>query len=100
MVTPEMLPVLQLRRQAASHGWRFAGSNSDGTFFYRREDEDGVHQFQVDPGYCPPRGEDFSAYRSGSGWAHTTDGDVMFAHVSVAQAVAILRGFAGWVVGS
>lgn len=91
-----MLPVLHLRREAATYGWRFAGANSEGYFFYRRTDEDGDHQLIVYRGYLPKRDESFEKYESGSFHARTSDGEVWGKHMGVRQAVGILRAYAGY----
>jgi hypothetical protein len=92
----EMLPVLHLRRQAATYGWQFLGRRPDNVFVYCRVDEDGTHEASVDPGRVPAAGEDWSHYRSLRCTVRSSDGWLQFAHTSVGQAVRMLRGYAGW----
>ncbi len=99
-MTPEMLPVLHLRRQAASFGWRLAkasGSRHDRMFAYERVDEDGTHRVWVDAGYWPKPGEEWgTSYRSASFRSEAGDGFLAFEHVSEQQAVGIVRAYFGW----
>ncbi len=96
MISAEMLPVLHLRRQAATYGWRFTGANTEGYFFYRRTDEDGNHELHVYRGYLPKRGESFEKYESATFHARTSDGELYGNHMAIRQIVGALRVYAGY----
>ncbi len=95
----DLLPVLHLRRQAATYGWRLAavtGPRHARTYRYERVDEDGVHKVYVRPGWVPPPGGDWSEHRSLRVVSHASDGFLKIEHVGELQAVGILRAYFGW----
>ncbi len=98
-MTPEMLDVLRLRRQAAQFGWRLAavdGGHTNRRLRYERVHADGVHTAWVSPGHVPGVGESWDAYRSTVVESTAGDGYLKIAHVGERQAVAIIRAYFGW----
>ena len=88
----EMLPILALRRDASAHGWRCTGLNSEGTYFYRRVDEDGKHEAFVSIKRVPG----VKWYRDITVWVESTDGRLWFQHCGIAQTVGMLRAYSGY----